>query len=69
VLETFIRDRKVKNDISNATINRGAQGGSADIECRASRPAMAQRAAEDSDAERTPPATSFLETRGGWPID
>lgn len=30
---------------------------------------MAQRGAEDSDAEGTPPASSFLETRGGGSID
>ena len=45
VLQPFIRDRKAKDGVSNATINR---------ECFTSGLAMAQRGAEDSDAEGTP---------------
>jgi hypothetical protein len=45
------------------------RGGSADIECRASGLAMAQRGTENSDAEGTPAAREILEARGGGSID
>ena len=63
VLQPFIRDRKLKDGVSNATVNRALE-----VVRRISRTsglAMAQRGAEDSDAEGTPAARALLETRGG----
>ena len=62
VLQPFIRDRKIEGWCLERDGQSRTRGGSADIECRASGLAMAQRGAEDSDAEGTPAASSFLET-------
>jgi hypothetical protein len=61
VLQPFIRDRKLKDGVSTRNHQSRTRGGSADIECRASGLAMAQRGAEDSDVEGTPAARAISE--------
>ncbi len=69
VLQPFIRESQGERWCLERDDQSRTRGGSADIECRASGLAMAQRGAEDSDAEGTPAARAVLETRGGGSID
>ena len=69
VLQPFIRDRKVKDGVSNATVNRALEVVRRILNVAHQDLALAARGTEDSDAEGTPPARAFLEARGGGSID
>ena len=62
-LQPFIRDRKLKDGVTNATVNRA-------LEARVQalslfRLALAPRGSENPDAKGTPTARAFLKARGG----
>jgi hypothetical protein len=69
VLRPFIRDLKLKDGVSNATINRALEVVRRILNVAPSGLAMAQRGAEGSDAAGIPAARALLETREGGPFD
>lgn len=62
-LQPFMRDRKMKDGVSNATVNRALEVVT-DTEHRASGMALAPRGSEDPDAQGTETARAFPEARG-----